>query len=73
MHDRRPARVPDGDASTALTRGGVLRTVALAAGGALAAVTALGAADRLAAAPSPEQDVKVLNLRLLVERVEVAF
>ena len=50
-----------------------LRTAALAAGGALAAVTALGAADRLSAAPSPEQDVKVLNLLLLVERVEVAF
>ena len=74
MHDRRPARAPDRETSTAVTtRGGALRTVALAAGGALAAVTALGAADRLAAAPSPEQDVKVLNLLLLVERVEVAL
>jgi Ferritin-like domain len=50
-----------------------LRAAALAAGGALTAVTAIGAADRLAAAPSPEQDVKVLNLLLLVEYVEVAF
>jgi hypothetical protein len=36
-------------------------------------VSALGVADRLAAAPSPEQDVKVLNLLLLVEYVEAAF
>lgn len=56
-----------------VTRGSALRRTALAAGGALAAVTAIGAADRLAAAPSPEQDIRVLNLLLLVERVEVAF
>jgi hypothetical protein len=71
MHHHRSIRAPDRD--TSLTRGGALRTAAIAAGGALAAVTAIGAADRLAAAPSPEQDVKVLNLLLLVERVEVAF
>lgn len=45
----------------------------VAAGGALAAVTALGAADRLAAAPSQQKDIGILNLLLLVERVEVAF
>jgi hypothetical protein len=73
LQHHRPTRAPDRDSSTAVTRGGALRTAALAAGGALATVTALGAADRLSAAPSPEQDVKVLNLLLLVERVEVAF
>jgi rubrerythrin len=73
LHHHRPTRAPDRDISTAVTRGRALRTAALAAGGALATVTALGAADRLSAAPSPEQDVKVLNLLLLVERVEVAF
>jgi rubrerythrin len=73
LHHHRPTRAPDRDTSTAVTRGRALRTAALAAGGALATVTALGAADRLSAAPSPEQDVKVLNLLLLVERVEVAF
>ena len=73
MPDHRPARAPDRDTSTAITRGRALRTAALAAGGALATVTAVGAADRLSAAPSPEQDVKVLNLLLLVEQVEVAF
>jgi rubrerythrin len=50
-----------------------MRAAAIAAGGALTAVTAIGAADRLAAAPSPEQDIRVLNLLLLVEYVEVAF
>jgi ferritin-like protein len=73
LHHHRPTRAPDRDTSTAVTRGRALRTAALAAGGALATVTALGAADRLSAAPSPEQDVKVLNLLLLVERVQVAF
>jgi rubrerythrin len=73
LHHHRSTRAPDRDASAAVTRGGALRTAALAAGGALATVTAVGAADRLLAAPSPEQDVKVLNLLLLVERVEVAF
>jgi rubrerythrin len=73
LHHHRPTRAPDRDTSTTVTRARVLRTAALAAGGALATVTAIGAADRLSAAPSPEQDVKVLNLLLLVERVEVAF
>jgi hypothetical protein len=73
LHHHRPTRAPDRDTSTTVTRARALRTAALAAGGALATVTAIGAADRLAAAPSPEQDVKVLNLLLLVERVEVAF
>jgi len=68
----RLARAPDRDTITT-TRGDALRTAALAAGGAIAAVTAVGAAERLNAAPSPEQDVQVLNLLLLVERVEVAF
>jgi hypothetical protein len=65
------ARAPDRTATT--TRGTALRTAALAAGGALAAVTALGAADRLRAAPSSAQDTRVLNLLLLVERAEAAF
>jgi Ferritin-like domain len=69
----RLTRAPDRDTTTATTRGHVLRTAALAAGGAVAAVTAIGAAERLSAAPSPEQDLRVLNLLLLVERVEVAF
>jgi hypothetical protein len=73
LQHHRLTRAPDRDTSTAVTRGRALRTAALAAGGALATVTAFGAADRLSAAPSPEQDVKVLNLLLLVERVEVAF
>ncbi len=73
MQHHRPTRAPDRDTSTTVTRARALRTAALAAGGALATVTAIGAADRLSAAPSPEQDVKVLNLLLLVERVEVAF
>ncbi len=73
MHHHRHTRALDRDTSIEVTRGGALRTAALAAGGALAAVTAVGAADRLAAAPSPEQDVEVLNLLLLVEYVEVAF
>ena len=72
LYDR-STRAPDRDTSIAVSRGDALRTAALAAGGALATVTALGAADRLLAAPSPEQDVKVLNLLLLVEYVEVAF
>jgi hypothetical protein len=65
--------VPEPDVASGRTRGGALRSAATAAGGALAAVTALGAADRLAAAPSPQNDVRVLNLLLLVEYVETAF
>jgi hypothetical protein len=56
-----------------MTRGHALRTAALAAGGALAAVTALGAADRLSAQPSSGRDARALDLLLLVERAEVAF
>jgi hypothetical protein len=61
------------DMAPGITRGRALRAGALVAGSALAAVTALGDADRLSAAPSPEQDVKVLNLLLRVEYVEAAF
>ena len=68
-----PAGILGPDAAPGITRGRALRTGALAAGGALAAVAALGATDRLSAAPSAKQDVKVLNLLLLVERVEAAF
>jgi hypothetical protein len=63
-------RAPD---RTAITRGAALRSAALAAGGALAAVSALGMADRLRAAPSSERDTQVLNLLLVVERAEAAF
>jgi hypothetical protein len=56
-----------------LTRGHALRRAAVAAGGTLAAVSALGAADRLRAAPSSAGDTRALNLLLLVERAEVAF
>jgi Ferritin-like domain len=73
LHHQRSARAPDRDASTGVSRATAFRGAAIAAGGALATVTALGVADRPAAAPSPEQDVRVLNLLLLVERVEVAF
>jgi Ferritin-like domain len=73
LHHHRPTRAPDRDTSITVTRGAALRSAALAAGGALATVTALGVADRLAAAPSPEQDIKVLNLLLVVEYVERAF
>jgi hypothetical protein len=65
-------RAPD-RIESATTRGGALRAAALAAGGALAAVTTVGAADLLRAAPSDAGDVRVLNLLLLVERAEVAF
>jgi hypothetical protein len=68
-----PAGAPGKDAGTGITRGSALRAGALAAGGALAGVAAIGAADRLSAAPSAKQDVKVLNLLLLVERVEQGF
>jgi len=62
------------DAAGGLTRGRAFRTAALAAGGALATVTTIGATDLLnAAAPSPEQDKRVLNLLLRVEYTEAAF
>jgi hypothetical protein len=73
LPNEQPARAPDRDAPNSTTRAGVLRAAALAAGGTLASITALGAADRLAAAPSSEQDEQILNLLLLVERLEVAF
>jgi len=73
LSQHHPARAPDRDTTSHVTRGGALRTAALAAGGALATVTALGAADRLSAAPSAAKDVRILNLLLLVEYVEVAF
>jgi hypothetical protein len=66
-----PARAPD--RTVAVTRGAALRTAAVAAGGALAAVTALGAADRLRAAPATARDGRALNLLLLVERAEAEF
>jgi hypothetical protein len=67
MH-RQPLRAPDRDV-TAVNR----RHALLAAGGALAAVTAFGAADRLRAQPSSERDTRALGLLLLVERAEAAF
>jgi hypothetical protein len=73
LHHHRSTRAPDRDTSIAVTRGAALRTAALAAGGALATVTAFGVAGRPAAAPSAAQDVEVLNLLLVVEYVEVAF
>jgi hypothetical protein len=71
-HDRHIG-APDPIVETGQTRRAGLRSAAVAAGGALAAVTAVGAADRLVAQPSAEQDVQVLNLLLLVEYVEVKF
>ena len=55
------------------TRGRAFRTAALAAGGALATVTTIGATELLNAAPSAEQDKRVLNLLLRVEYTEAAF
>jgi len=57
----------------AVSRRRVIRRAAVAAGGALAAATAVGAADRLHAQPSNEKDAKALNLLLLIDRAEVAF
>ena len=57
----------------AVSRRRVIRRAAVAAGGALAAATAVGAADRLRAQPSNEKDTKALNLLLLIDRAEVAF
>jgi Ferritin-like domain len=73
LHHHRSTRAPDRDTTIAVTRGTALRTAALAAGGALATVTALGVADRPSAAPSSKQDAKILNLLLVVEYVEQAF
>jgi hypothetical protein len=68
---RNPGNAPDQGAG--VTRGRAFRTAALAAGGALATVTAFGATDGVGAAPSPEQDKRVLNLLLRVEYTEAAF
>jgi hypothetical protein len=70
MHHDDPLWAPDRNVTS---RGHALRTAALAAGGALAAVTAFGAADRLRAQPSSERDARALGLLLLVERAEVEF
>lgn len=70
-HQQTPVHVPD--AAAGVTRGGAFRTAAIAAGGALATVTAFGASDRVGAAPSAEQDKRVLNLLLRVEYTESAF
>ena len=67
------APAPQPETPSLTTRGGVLRTAALAAGGALATVVALGAADRPMAAPSAEKDLQVLNLLLVVEYAQAAF
>ena len=61
------------DAASAVSRGRAFRTAALAASGAVVATAAIGAADRSDAAPSPEQDKRVLNLLLRVEYAEAAF
>jgi hypothetical protein len=71
QHQHNPCPGPDQRAG--VTRGRAFRTAALAAGGALATVTAFGATDRVGAAPSPEQDKRVLNLLLRVEYTESAF
>ena len=73
LSHHRTAPAPDRDVTLDTTRRDSLRTAAQAAGGTLAVVAALGSADRLAAAPSAAQDVRVLNLLLLVEYVEAAF
>jgi len=65
-------RHPDRNARTG-TRGELLRGGAAAAGLALAGVTAAGVPGVVGAAPSPEQDVRVLNLLLMVEYAEVGF
>jgi len=54
------------------SRGELLRGAALA-GAAFAGITAAGLPRFAGAAPSPEQDVEVLNLLLLVEYTEVAL
>ncbi len=71
-HQQTPVDELDPPAS-GVTRGRAFRTAALAAGGALATVTAIGATDRSTAAPSAAQDKRVLNLLLRVEYTEAAF
>ncbi len=68
---RRPQEV---DAPRGITRARLLRGGAAAGGAALAgAVAAGGVADVATSAPSREQDVRVLNFVLLLERLEQAF
>ena len=55
------------------SRAELLRGGACAAGLALAGVTAVGLPGVVGAAPSPEQDERVLNLLLMVEYAEVGF
>ncbi len=73
LSDHRNIPAPDRDVTFDTTRRHSLRTAAQAVGGTLVVVAALGSADRLAAAPSAAKDVRILNLLLLVEYVEVAF
>jgi hypothetical protein len=75
LHRHHVPRAPNRDTAPTpgCTRTRALRTAALATGGALAGITALGAADRVPAAPSTAQDERALNLLLLVEYVETAF
>ena len=59
---------------TAATRGDVVRKVVVAGSAVVGGGALLAGLPRLAAsAPSPEQDVRVLNLVLLLEEVEAAF
>ena len=71
--ERQQTPVHDPDKASGVTRERALTTAALAAGGALVTVTAIGAADRSNAAPSAERDKRVLNLLLRVEYTEAAF
>ena len=71
--EQQQTTVQETDAPSAVSRGRAFRTAALAAGGALVTVTAIGATDRSDAAPSPEQDKRVLNLLLRVEYTEAAL
>jgi Ferritin-like domain len=59
---------------TAATRADVVRKVVVAGSAVVGGGALLAGLPRLAAsAPSPEQDVRVLNLVLLLEEVEAAF
>ena len=55
------------------TRAELLRGGACAAGLALAGVTAAGLPGVVGAAPSPAQDIRVLNLLIMVEYAELGF
>ncbi len=71
----RRARHPLPPPSRGLTRAGLLRGGAAAGGAALAGAVAAGAGapEVATSAPSREQDVRVLNFVLLLERLEQAF